>query len=36
VCVGNVTAADFAERFVKTAVDAYQGPGLIYGGGISI
>jgi 3-oxoacyl-[acyl-carrier protein] reductase len=29
VCVGSVTAPDFAERFVKTAVDAYQGIDII-------
>jgi 3-oxoacyl-[acyl-carrier protein] reductase len=28
-CWGNVTAPDFAERFVKTAVDAYQGLDII-------
>ena len=28
-CVGNVTATDFAERFVKTAVDTYQGLDII-------
>jgi len=28
-CVGSVTAPDFAERFVKTAVDAYQGIDII-------
>ncbi len=29
VCVGSVTATDFSERFVKTAVDAYQGIDII-------
>jgi 3-oxoacyl-[acyl-carrier protein] reductase len=29
VCVGSVTAPDFAERFVKTAVAAYQGIDII-------
>ncbi len=29
VCVGSVTSPDFAERFVKTAVDAYQGIDII-------
>ena len=28
-CWGNVTAPDFADRFVKTAVDAYQGLDII-------
>ncbi|MDE2429058.1 MAG: SDR family oxidoreductase [Burkholderiales bacterium] len=28
-CTGNVTASDFAERFVKTAVDTYQGLDII-------
>ena len=28
-CVGNVTAPDFAERFVKTATDAYKGIDII-------
>lgn len=28
-CIGNVTATDFAERFVKTAVDTYQGLDII-------
>ena len=28
-CWGNVTAPDFAERFVKTAVDAYEGLDII-------
>lgn len=28
-CVGSVTAADFAERFIKTAVDSYQGIDII-------
>ncbi|MFA6313221.1 MAG: SDR family oxidoreductase [Sterolibacterium sp.] len=28
-CAGNVTAPDFAERFVKTAVDTYQGLDII-------
>jgi len=28
-CWGNVTAPDFAERFVKTAVDTYQGLDII-------
>ncbi|TDF80752.1 SDR family NAD(P)-dependent oxidoreductase [Pseudomonas sp. H9] len=28
-CVGSVTAADFAERFVKTAVDSYGGIDII-------
>ncbi len=28
-CVGNVTATDFAERFVKTAVDHYKGIDII-------
>ena len=29
VCVGSVTATDFAERFIKTAVDNYQGIDII-------
>jgi 3-oxoacyl-[acyl-carrier protein] reductase len=29
VCVGSVTATDFAERFVKSAVDAYAGIDII-------
>ncbi|MES3000796.1 MAG: SDR family oxidoreductase [Pseudomonadota bacterium] len=29
VCVGSVTATDFAERFIKTAVDAYQGIDIV-------
>jgi 3-oxoacyl-[acyl-carrier protein] reductase len=28
-CVGSVTAPDFAERFIKTAVDSYQGIDII-------
>ncbi|HEY1231003.1 MAG TPA: SDR family NAD(P)-dependent oxidoreductase, partial [Ramlibacter sp.] len=28
-CVGSVTAPDFAERYIKTAVDAYQGIDII-------
>src|SRR5260370_32674072 len=28
-CVGSVTAPDFSERFIKTAVDAYQGIDII-------
>jgi 3-oxoacyl-[acyl-carrier protein] reductase len=28
-CVGSVTAPDFAERFIKTAVDAYKGIDII-------
>jgi len=28
-CVGNVTAPDFAERFVGTAVEAYKGLDII-------
>jgi 3-oxoacyl-[acyl-carrier protein] reductase len=28
-CVGSVTAPDFAERFVKTAVDAYKGIDIV-------
>lgn len=28
-CVGNVTASDFAERFVNTAVETYQGLDII-------
>jgi 3-oxoacyl-[acyl-carrier protein] reductase len=28
-CVGSVTAPDFAERFIKTAVDSYQGLDII-------
>jgi 3-oxoacyl-[acyl-carrier protein] reductase len=28
-CVGSVTAADFAERFIKTAVENYQGIDII-------
>jgi 3-oxoacyl-[acyl-carrier protein] reductase len=28
-CVGSVTAPDFAERFVKTAVDRYQGIDIV-------
>ena len=28
-CIGNVTASDFAERFVKTAVDTYGGLDII-------
>ncbi len=28
-CVGSVTAPDFAERFIKTAVDAYKGVDII-------
>lgn len=29
VCVGSVTAPDFAERFVKTAFDVYKGLDII-------
>jgi len=29
VCAGSVTAPDFAERFIKTAVDAYQGIDIV-------
>jgi 3-oxoacyl-[acyl-carrier protein] reductase len=29
ICVGNVTAADFAERFINTAVSEYQGIDII-------